>query len=40
MMRYALASKKGAEEEWEERDTCRMPAGRVKGEASPVCAGP
>ncbi len=36
MMRYALASKK---EEWN-REACRMPASRVKGEASPGYAGP
>ncbi|TCV67387.1 hypothetical protein EDE09_11346 [Neorhizobium sp. S3-V5DH] len=40
MMRYALARKKEAKEEWKEREDCRMPAGRVKGEASPGHAGP
>ncbi len=40
MMRYALASKKEAKEEWKEREACRMSAGRVKGKASPGYAGP
>lgn len=39
MMRYALASKKEAKEELK-REACRMPASRVKGEASPGYAGP